>query len=256
MGVAQRADALAGDDAAQLSCSANAGCAKVALVGRRLFPLLLLGLALPGAAQAADWAVVKGERACTTQVTLTARRTPDQTLQIIADGETSRIRIVPPEGAELRRLQVGPKRFTPKVQSVEAAVEAPLDDELIDALAKGRRISVTWSKGRAASGSLTGSAAALERLKDCAAEVRLARSGVLAPENLAEIGAFEPGAETTTFRQAALAEARARYQREVLAVLGAGVLGAGEVAPPTRTYTFEGTEPIVCSASLESFDCR
>lgn len=224
---------------------------------RRLsLSILLLGLALPGAAQAADWAVVRGERACATQVTLSARRAPDQTLRIIADGETIRMHIVPPAGAELRGLQVGSKRFSPKARVVDGGLEAPVDDALVAALAKGRRVSVTWSKGRATSGSLTGSALGLERLKECAAEVRLARSDVLEPESLAEIGAFEPGADATSFRQAALAEARARYQREVMSAIGAGVLGAGEVAPPTRTYTFEGVEPIVCSASLESFDCR
>lgn len=223
---------------------------------RALPPILLLVVALPGAASAADWDVAKGERACTTQVTLTARRAPDQLLQVSADGETYQIRLVPPAGADLRWLQIGGKRFTPQAQPVGGGLEAAVDEAFVKALAKGRRVSVTWTKGRAMAGSLAGSERALERLKDCGAEVRLARTGELAPENLAQIGAFEPGAQSTTFRQAALAEARARYQREVMAAMGAGALGAGQVAPPTRTYTFEGTDPIVCSASLESFDCR
>jgi hypothetical protein len=225
-------------------------------VRRLSLPLLLLGLALPGAARAADWEVVKSERACTTQVTLTARRTPSQTLQISSDGEAMRMRIVPPEGLDLRRLQIGSRRFSPQVQKVDGALVAPVDEALVSALAKGRRVTLAWSRGRPTSGSLTGSARGLGRLKDCGQEVRLARTGVLEPENLAQIGAFEPGAESTTFRQAALAEARARYQREVMSAIGAGVLGAGDVAPPTRTYNFEGVDPIVCSASLESYDCR
>lgn len=200
--------------------------------------------------------MAKGENACTTQVTLTARRTPDRILQIGTDGEAMRMRIVPPAGVELRQLQIGSKRFTPAVRTLDGGLEAPVDEALVEALAKGRRVTVTWSKSRPATGSLKGSAEGLKRLKDCGEEIRLARTGVLQPENLAQIGAFEPGADSTTFRQAALAEARARYQREVMSAIGAGVLGAGEVAPPTRTYEFEGVGPIVCSASLESFDCR
>ena len=225
-------------------------------MGRLSLTILLLGLALPCAAQADDWALSRDERACTTQVTLSARRTPDQNLQFRTDGEALRMRIVPPAGADLRRLQIGSKRFSPAVLKVGEALEAPVDEALAVALSRGRRLTLSWSKGRAVSGSLTGSAAGLERLKNCGEELRLARTGVLQPESLAQIGAFEPGADSTSFRQAALAEARARYQAEVMSAIGAGVLGAGQVAPPTRTYTFEGVDPIVCSASLESFDCR
>lgn len=225
---------------------------------RRRLPslLLIVAAALPGAAHAAEWEVSRDDRVCTARMTLTARGASDQTLDFRTDGERLRMRIRPPADAELRWLQIGSRRFSPPLRAADGALEGVVDAALASALAKGRRLTLAWSRGRPVTGSLTGSAAGLERLRDCGEELRLARTGVLQPENLAQIGAFEPGAGSTSFRQAALAEARARYQREVMATMGAGVLGAGQVAPPNRTYTFEGAEPIVCSATLESFDCR
>lgn len=228
---------------------------------RAIYALIsLFFLAFAGAAQAADWQVARADEACEARADLVSRGAASP-LVVRSDGERLVMQLAARPGAELVRLVVDGRNVPIAATRDGDRIEAPLTPQLERALARGLSVRLVWSRGPSSRASLIGSRRGLAALRDCGEQVRIAKleaavqeteTAATATEAAAEVAA----AEVEAAREAALTEARRRFQQIVLATLGAGVLGVGGYAPEPRAYNFPGVGKIVCSASLEAYDCH